>query len=762
MGKKIFRKTLAVTMSIAMAACLSNGLGYCDNVFGNNKPSLAAKTVQKSETNSLPEFKVQKATGQKAQLRDSKVADSDSEEIQDLVNGKHVMDETFDNTEYKTDINQAHKGKWAIYVYMCGSNLESDDGSATDDLSEMLDAKFSKNVNVVVETGGSKKWNNNMMSSKKLERYLINKKGIQKVGTAKKASMGKESTLTDFLKFCNKKYPAENQMVIFWNHGGGSLGGACYDELYNDDHLTLNEIDSAFNKSFGSKRIEAIGFDCCLMATLDTANICKNHAKMLVGSEETEPGNGWYYTDWLTALNKSPKMSNAKLGKSICTSYVKGCKKAQTQDEITLSAIDLNKINLVTDSVNLLSLELFSKAVEDSSTITKFGRAASKTENYGGNTDKSGYFDILDLGDFLNKSSANKYEASEYVKEALNKAVVYNINSKLRSKASGLALYYPYSKSLAAQQKYEAVAASDLYAGFQRLMLTGEMDDAYYNLMEKYWNKLYPDSSNEENPEKTTAPTNTDNPNLPDDDTEENEIFQLPTASDLTTVSSSNQYTNDGKYLPLEVTEDGYLSASIGAENMGAVESVLASYMYYVEEMDAYLCLGFDNDVAVDWDNGIVKDDFRGVWACLDGHFLYMDICYESDEYNLYNVPILLNGKEKELSVAYYYESNSYEIVGVSECVDTNAANQCATRDVTKLKKGDKITTLFDVYQNGEWSQVQLETFKYNTSMKIKEENLDEGEYALMFLVEDVAGNEVWSDYGYIEYKDGQINAYVD
>ena len=47
---------------------------------------------------------------------------------------------------------------WALYVYMCGSNLESDDGSSTKDILEMLDADIPDSVKVIVMTGGASRW----------------------------------------------------------------------------------------------------------------------------------------------------------------------------------------------------------------------------------------------------------------------------------------------------------------------------------------------------------------------------------------------------------------------------------------------------------------------------------------------------------------------------------------------------------------------------------------------------------------------------
>jgi hypothetical protein len=44
---------------------------------------------------------------------------------------------------------------WALYLYLCGSNLESRQGWATKTLEELQDADIPENVTVVVQAGGS-------------------------------------------------------------------------------------------------------------------------------------------------------------------------------------------------------------------------------------------------------------------------------------------------------------------------------------------------------------------------------------------------------------------------------------------------------------------------------------------------------------------------------------------------------------------------------------------------------------------------------
>lgn len=54
---------------------------------------------------------------------------------------------------------KAQKADWAVCIYMCGTDLESGQGSATLDLLEMLMADIPDNVKLMVMTGGTKKWN---------------------------------------------------------------------------------------------------------------------------------------------------------------------------------------------------------------------------------------------------------------------------------------------------------------------------------------------------------------------------------------------------------------------------------------------------------------------------------------------------------------------------------------------------------------------------------------------------------------------------
>ena len=175
MRKKIWKKGMA----FAVATCLSvSMLAACGEEEGQKKETAKSESSEENESTSeeknegtkeLPAFEVKESKGTYASLKAADMEDEASEEIMDLVNGKHFIDQSFDDTEYATTIEDAHEGTWGIYIYMCGSNLESGGGAATSDLMEMLDAKMSKDVNLVIQTGGSTVWQNEQIDPNYLE-----------------------------------------------------------------------------------------------------------------------------------------------------------------------------------------------------------------------------------------------------------------------------------------------------------------------------------------------------------------------------------------------------------------------------------------------------------------------------------------------------------------------------------------------------------------------------------------------------------------
>ena len=224
--------------------------------------------------------------------------------------------------EEAADIDPMEAGSDArsatVMIYMNGSDLETKAGEATTDLAEMVESGIGRNVNVIVQTMGTKRWHDYDISSKTSQIYRVNRGRMELV----KDDLGqldctKASTLSDFIAFGKKNYPADRYMLIFWDHGGGPVYGFGYDDRKtNTESLTLDEIQEALRKN-SDIGFDIIGMDCCIMASLETCYVLEPFCKYAVLSEDFESGLGWSYTEWMKLLEENPGVSTPLLGKKI-------------------------------------------------------------------------------------------------------------------------------------------------------------------------------------------------------------------------------------------------------------------------------------------------------------------------------------------------------------------------------------------------------------------------------------------------------------
>ena len=263
----------------------------------------------------------------------------------------------------------------------------------------MLAANSSDKVHYVIQTGGTKDWEISGINSKKNERFLIEDNSLKNVYSESHRSMADISTVADFLRWGVQEYPAEHMGVIFWDHGGGSISGVCFDETDDRHSLSLRDLDNALLSISDTMtdRFEFVGFDACLMGTMETANIMAPYARYMVGSEEIEPGYGWDYEQMGDFLAKNPDACGAELGKIICDSFYEMCEDIDSEDEATLSVIDLDKIDDVLVSFNDFAKDMY-EAGDDSSVLANMIRGIENADNFGGNNRSEGYTNMVDMG----------------------------------------------------------------------------------------------------------------------------------------------------------------------------------------------------------------------------------------------------------------------------------------------------------------------------------------------------------------------------
>ncbi|MFR6179921.1 MAG: clostripain-related cysteine peptidase [Flavonifractor plautii] len=614
----------------------------------------------------------------------------------------------------------AGDGSWAVYWYLCGSDLETNGGFATTDLSEMMEVQLPENVNVVIQTGGAAVWQNDQMDPEKLQRWLYNSEGLQLIEEQDTANMGDAQTLYEFLAFANENYPADKVAVTFWNHGGGSVSGAAFDELHGLDSLDLAEMYQAFDAVWPADAehpaLELVGFDTCLMATVDVASTFQNFAKYLVASEEVEPGNGWLYSGWLGALAENTDMDGAALGTAICDTYYQGCEAVGTQDQTTLSVTDLSRLEPLLEAYESFGQEALAAAAEDPGFFAELGRAAARSENYGGNTREQGYTNMVDLG-HLARQTAWMLPSAQRVCDALTDCVIYQVGGPYRAEATGLSCYYSYNGDVDDLNGYITVGESTAFKHLYAYELTGELAEDG----EEYLSSL--------------------------------DIGELPERVTLADM--------DWDGAPLDLDDEGTSFLTLGPEANDVLAGIGFSLFYVDEAGDQMLLLGTDNDLTADWENGVFYDNFRGVWGALDGHLVYMELSFEGEDYNLYSVPILLNGEAYNLQVAYDFTAEEWSILGASQGLDESGM---ASKELRLLAEGDVITTIWKAATftgDDDFEMYAAEELTVTADTAFGEAPLFDGSYSMVFEMWDAAGNYACSDAVTFDCAGGEISTTV-
>ena len=348
-----------------------------------------------------------------------------------------------------------------LMLYLCGSDLESKTGAATRDLEEIMSSGVNTDlVNVVIMAGGTTKWENGF-SHEETAVYVLNGSASgsgsadgslqwEKKETFSSpeqeeapADMGEESTLKAFLDYSYEQYPAEEYALIMWNHGGGPMRGLCWDTVWAKDNLSMEEFTGALKSSpFAEEKLGWIGFDACLMSSIETAHLVTPYADYMIASEESEPEIGWAY-GFLSGIEKDGDAKET--GKKIVDSYIAGVEAYnESRNEcspMTLSCMDLSRTGNVEEKLDSffkklkesLSPETFSELSNMREATLEFGKAMNESQRY----------DLVDLGDLVANYAEQAPEEAEALHEALREMVVYSRSSL--DNCSGLSAYHPYS-----------------------------------------------------------------------------------------------------------------------------------------------------------------------------------------------------------------------------------------------------------------------------------------------------------------------------
>lgn len=352
------------------------------------------------------------------------------------------------------------KKQATILVYIAGDNSLAPYIHL--DLEEMQKIGSNNYVNILAYVSSSDE------EGKWTRALVVEKDTTFQDGADMQKDSGKAQTAIDALDWAHSKFPADNFVIIFWNHGSGPLNknglintffgkpwgvqnrAFCYDDT-TGSYFTDQDLRAVLSHSVASrnKLIDIVAFDACLMANIEVAYAVQPYARYLVASEQTIPGEGYPYNTALDLASK-PKLSIAKMVADMVKDY--GVLYQSSTPDYTLSGIDLSQMLNLQKSMDALAIALMSGLKSNKAVAVYNAIYAS------GDPSVCTYFtedSYIDLGHFLknlavnikslqtsNKALYNQLKAAiATALTALKKCVIAQVHGRKFPNANGMSMY---------------------------------------------------------------------------------------------------------------------------------------------------------------------------------------------------------------------------------------------------------------------------------------------------------------------------------
>ena len=619
-----------------------------------------------------------------------------------------------------------------LLVYICGADQEA----ACDDIDELCDVDAGEGVSIVILAGGSKEWDFEDFKGGSRTLAVLRGGELETLEDWGKASMGSPECLEEFLAFGLTEYPADRTVVVLWDHGAGSEGGVCFDETAGDDCLTLVEINGVLenlSRSVPDWHIDILGFDACMMATYEMAAMLSGHSvDYFVGSEETEPQLGWYYAGILDALKNDPAISDADLCANIIEDFIGECLKSDPEDFMTLSAVDLSKMDPLKSSMERFA-SVLSGQLEDGN-LSALRRARSRMYTIGSFDDAS--WDMVDLGAALDAYASFDPETAAEAKRALSRAVVLSRQTDNLDPFSGLSILIPQDTT------------SDFRDYKAGIDLSGVIPN-WLGFLDGYVDMLLGGSY------QITASGATQI-------TEGSGFFGSLISSSAS--SGSLEWDDESESYgeeipPEEITvsdSDRGFTATLSQEDLANLDYVEGMLLMDISdgESEGYVDFGLMRNNLIDWQNGTVVSLYDGAWPVFGGKPvpLYDQTSNEHSRRSL--IPVKLNGEYTYLVVVFPAGGTEGRIIGANAGYDDSGL---PIRSTTALKPGDEIVPVYTMYYEEEGkddlqkTEFDGEAIVWQDGMTVAYEDLSDdtepAEMLFCFVFNDIFGEDSMSEF---------------
>lgn len=657
------------------------------------------------------------------------------------------LDETVDSSARQkyTQIRGGGKDTYTIMVYMCGTDLESRSSMASKDIQEMLNADISNNINLLIYTGGCKNWNNSTVSSYTNQIYQVKKGKLNLVkDNIGDLTMTDPDTLSSFIKWSGSNYPADRYSLIFWDHGGGSVTGYGYDEKHaSAGSMNLSEINDALKD--GGLKFDFVGFDACLMATVETGLMLDAHSDYMIASEETEPGIGWYYTNWLSELGDDTSMSTLEIGQNIIDDYISKCSSQCPGNKTTLSLVDLAELS-ATVPQDLREFASYTTELIESKDYQSVSTARASTREF-----NSSKIDQIDLIDFAIKMNSGEGDA---LAKSLKGAVKYNKTSTSMNNAYGLSIYFPYRNT----GKVDNMVTTYNEIG---------MDDSYSECIQKFASMAYYGQAASGTASSPGSILTSGGSGTSLDTTEVVldvlNLFLSNRSGDSTEfldrgvdINDAAEYIVDNNINPEDIqwttNSAGDKVITLTENQWDNVQAVDVSM--FVDDGAGYIDLGLDN--AFDWDeSGHLLAPTDRSWLAIDGQivaYYHIDTTGDSDDYTITGrVPCYLNGERADLILVFDSANENGYVAGASFDY-REGETEVVAKNLTELQQGDTIDFVCDYYSydgthnDSYYLGDQMTVTGDMSDMQISNLVIEDKDIVVSFAFTDIYGNVLYTE----------------
>lgn len=341
--------------------------------------------------------------------------------------------------------------EWTFLLFLNGHNNLDSYGDMN--LKQMEKVGSTDQVNLVVQWASARaSTTKRLYIQKSTNPNAVTSPVVDNPG---QVDMGDYRELVKFVEWGAKNYPAKRYFVAIWNHGGGwhniTRMKQGFDIHPNDiswddntgNFITTTQLGQAMteiSRILGQK-VDLYGSDACLMAMAEVAAEMKDSVSAFIGSEETEPGEGWPYDTFLARLVANPGVDGVGLGKILSTEYLKAYSGGEYgHNDVTMSVMDLTKFGAFEQSMKNFAQEMKGFDLSKKQVIMN---SANSSQSYA-------YYDYKDLVDFLGNLESAKVlkdvSSLRALREAATSLVVQNDVSDAYKNSHGISFWLPTSR----------------------------------------------------------------------------------------------------------------------------------------------------------------------------------------------------------------------------------------------------------------------------------------------------------------------------